>query len=129
MSPGEILKSAKRKSQGLGLATVYRAIKSMVEAGEIVEVPVVGEPPRYEPAGRSHHHHFLCRCCGKLFEVPGCPGDLHALVPKGFVLETHDLTLIGRCEACRDGSPAHTPAAAARSAAHRHGSGCSHHHH
>jgi len=100
MSAQEILKSAKRRSAGLGLATVYRNIKGLFEGGLLTEVNVPGEPPRYEVAGKTHHHHFLCGRCGTLFDIPGCPGDLSSLVPAGFSLEAHDLTLMGVCAGC-----------------------------
>jgi Fur family ferric uptake transcriptional regulator len=32
--------------------------------------------------------------------VPGCPGDLHRLAPRGFTVEQHDVTLYGRCRDC-----------------------------
>lgn len=128
MSPSEVYRAARQHVQRLGLATVYRTIKSMADAGEIVEVPVAGEPPRYEPAGRVHHHHFLCRCCGKLFEVEGCPGDLAALVPRGFTLETHDLTLMGRCDRCPPPTPSAPPHATKGPAPHKHGPRCAHDH-
>jgi Fur family transcriptional regulator, ferric uptake regulator len=96
----EILRSASKDSAGLGLATVYRHVKALCEGGALVEVHVPGEPPRYEPAGRAHHHHFLCTRCARLFEVEGCPGNLGHLTPKGFTLERHEITLIGLCETC-----------------------------
>jgi Fur family ferric uptake transcriptional regulator len=82
------------------MATVYRSVKSLVESGEVVAVELPGEPARYEAAGKHHHHHFHCRTCKKVYEVEGCPGELDALVPKGFELESHELVLYGRCLAC-----------------------------
>jgi len=129
MSPSEVCLAARKRVQRLGLATVYRALKAMAESGEIVEVPVAGEPPRYEPAGRVHHHHFLCRCCGRLFEVDGCPGDLADLVPPGFTLEAHDLTLMGRCDRCPTQDSSRSPTRPLRGpASHRHGPRCIHDH-
>lgn len=110
----EILKAASRRSAGLGLATVYRHVRALCTDGALVEVHVAGEPPRYEPAGRDHHHHFLCTRCARLFEVEGCPGDLSHLTPKGFTLERHDITLIGLCDLCTgkaSAKPAGRPAA------------------
>jgi Fur family ferric uptake transcriptional regulator len=101
----EILKAAARRSVGLGLATVYRHVKALCAAGSLAEVHVPGEPPRYEPAGRAHHHHFLCTRCARLFEVDGCPGDLSHLTPPGFTLERHDITLIGLCDLCGGRKP------------------------
>jgi Fur family ferric uptake transcriptional regulator len=96
----EILRGASERSEGLGLATVYRHVRSLCEAGELVEVHVPGESPRYEPAGRAHHHHFLCTRCARLFEVEGCPGNLSHLTPPGFRLDRHEITLMGLCDVC-----------------------------
>ncbi len=86
---------------GMGMATVYRNIKAMLEAGEIAAVKVPNGGDRYEVAGHEHHHHFLCRACDRVYEVHACPGDMKKLAPKGFVLESHELTLYGVCSDCR----------------------------
>jgi len=101
LGPREILAAASSAVPGLGIATVYRALKSLVQDGQIEPVHLPGQPPRYEPAGKHHHHHFRCRSCNQVFEIPGCPGNLEPLVPKGFVLEDHEVVLYGRCSACK----------------------------
>jgi len=100
LTPQEILDGAQKDVEGLGLATVYRTINALVEAGEVVAVDVPGEPPRYEPGGKDHHHHFHCRACGRVFEVDNCPGSLKHMTPAGFVLESHHITLYGTCAEC-----------------------------
>jgi Fur family transcriptional regulator, ferric uptake regulator len=101
LSPREVLQHAQSRVSGLGLATVYRTLKLLVEADVIQAVEIPGESPRYELAGKDHHHHFYCNKCGKVYEVEGCPGDLSALTPKGFKLENHELVLFGRCASCQ----------------------------
>ncbi|MGI4719352.1 MAG: Fur family transcriptional regulator [Janthinobacterium lividum] len=101
LAPQEILEHAQGAVPGMGLATVYRNIKSMLEAGEITTVSLPGGGDRYEIAGHGHHHHFHCRSCDKVYEVHACPGDMQKLTPEGFVLESHELTLYGLCNACR----------------------------
>lgn len=100
LSPQEVLDDAKEHAPGLGIATVYRNLKALTESGYLVTVELPGKPPRYERAGKAHHHHFHCRSCGKLYELEGCPGNLKALVPTGFVMEDHDVLIHGLCEAC-----------------------------
>ena len=100
LSPQEILAAAAEASPGLGLATVYRTIKAGVDAGWLQPVELPGGPVRYEPAGKQHHHHFECRACRRVYEVDGCPDNLDDLVPVGFVLENHDVTLYGLCLTC-----------------------------
>ncbi len=100
LSPREVLEKAQSRVSGIGLATVYRALKLLVETGIVQAVEIPGESPRYELAGKEHHHHFYCNTCGKVYEVEGCPGDLAALTPRGFKLENHELVLFGRCARC-----------------------------
>jgi Fur family ferric uptake transcriptional regulator len=96
----EVLRSSKRDAPGLGIATVYRALKALGAEGEVSIVEIPGEPPRYEAAGKGHHHHFLCERCGKAYELGGCLGGLGGLLPRGFKMTTHELLLHGRCAAC-----------------------------
>jgi Fur family ferric uptake transcriptional regulator len=100
LSPEQLLARAQRKVPGLGMATVYRAIRDMTTEGLLTAVELPGAPPRYELSGRGHHHHFECRQCDRVFEVPGCPGDLSALTPSGFALERHEVVLYGLCGEC-----------------------------
>ncbi len=100
LGPGEILEAARKYARGLGIATVYRNLKSLQEDGWLVPVELPGEPPRYEVAGKDHHHHFHCRKCDRVFEVDGCPGELSRLTPDGFELESHEFVMYGRCEEC-----------------------------
>lgn len=100
LSPAELLAEAQGEVPGLGLATVYRNVRALVDEGWLEEVALPGAPNRYEIAGKHHHHHFRCRVCDRVFEVEGCPPDLRTLLPAGFRLEGHDITLVGRCAAC-----------------------------
>ena len=96
----EIQRDARQELAGLGIATVYRAIKDLREEGLITEVEVPGHVSRYELAGLPHHHHFYCEDCDKLFELEGCPDGISRLAPRGFRVENHYLTLIGVCPKC-----------------------------
>jgi len=100
LSPQEALAEAQRSVPGLGIATVYRNIRHLADEGFLAEVPLPGAPNRWEVAGKHHHHHFRCRICDRVFEVDACPPDLRRLVPRGFRLEAHDITLVGRCARC-----------------------------
>jgi len=113
LSPQEILDSAQDRLPELGLATVYRNVKALLEDGVLQAVELPGQGLRYELAGKHHHHHFHCRECGKVFEVWGCPGNLCPLAPPEFQVESHMIVLYGRCAGCgrRPGQEATSPAA------------------
>lgn len=104
--PQELLASAQAQVPGLGIATVYRSLKALLDEGEVRLVALPGENPRYETVGQGHHHHFQCRQCSRVFDVHACPGDLSRLAPAGFTVDDHELTLYGRCRECQ---PAATP--------------------
>lgn len=101
LSPEEILKAAQAIAPGIGIATVYRALKDFTQEGWTSPVQIPGESARYEIAGKAHHHYFYCRSCHKAFDVDKCPGDLRKLAPKGFVLENHEVVLYGLCISCK----------------------------
>ena len=101
LSPQEVLEAAQTEVAGLGLATVYRNIKLLLEAGEVQTVNLPGDSPRYESAQHEHHHHFQCNACQRVFDVHECPGNLAKLAPAGFTVEHHEITLYGRCTDCQ----------------------------
>ncbi|MBS0195973.1 MAG: transcriptional repressor [Planctomycetes bacterium] len=100
LTPKEILEHAQEHVEGLGLATVYRTLNLLAQAGVVQTVEIPGGAPRFELAGKGHHHHFYCRGCERVFELEGCPGNFAELSPKGFNLEGHELVLFGTCDAC-----------------------------
>jgi Fur family ferric uptake transcriptional regulator len=100
LAVNELFLAAKTDIAGLGIATVYRNLKSLLSENRIKQVDLPGEPPRWELLPGDHHHHFLCRTCNKLFEVYNCPDDLQRLLPEGYTLEEHDILLRGQCNMC-----------------------------
>jgi Fur family ferric uptake transcriptional regulator len=100
LSPEEILTAAQQQVDGLSLATVYRNINALVEDRWLSSVNVPGEPPRYEIAGKGHHHHFHCTVCGRIYDLAGCALPLAPELPAGFHLTGHELFLYGRCPVC-----------------------------
>jgi Fur family ferric uptake transcriptional regulator len=100
MGPPEVFDAARGIAPGLGIATVYRTIKRLLDEGWLQQVELPGEAPRYEVAGKEHHHHFRCNNCNKVYDLQGCPNAFKQILPKGFSLEGHELFLFGRCENC-----------------------------
>lgn len=123
LSAQEILEQASLQVAQLGIATVYRNLKSLVSEEKVHVVTLPGENPRYESntVANHHHHHFQCTVCQRVFDVHDCPGDLKRMAPQGFVVERHELTLYGRCPECNGSAAQAAPAAA-------HGCGPGHDH-
>lgn len=96
----EVLARARRRVPRLGIATVYRTINRLLGEGAIVPVEIPGRPVSYELANLGHHHHFYCTACKKVYEMEGCQLGKHPAAPSGFKVESHEITLYGKCAAC-----------------------------
>ena len=112
----EIQELALKEVPSIGIATVYRSLKSLASDGQVVSVEIPGEPPRYERADKGHHHHFLCRTCGEVFELERCLEGIKKMAPPKFRVEDHEIILYG---ACKDCAPKSKPAGRGK-AAHSH---------
>ncbi|MEO0414025.1 MAG: transcriptional repressor [Verrucomicrobiota bacterium] len=100
VTPQELLSSAAEESPGLGLATVYRALKQLVDSGEVRKIEVAGVPPHYEIDRGVLHHFFVCETCQKMFDLEGCPGGFQDLLPPGFQMKSHEIVIYGTCSQC-----------------------------
>lgn len=86
----------------LGIATVYRTINLLLAAKEIQSVILPSGETRYESSDLGHHDHFQCRKCGHVFDLSVCPLHLDngTIIPGGFIVEDHEMTLYGLCAKC-----------------------------
>jgi Fur family ferric uptake transcriptional regulator len=100
LSTAEVLDLARSEVTGLGIATVYRNIRTLVDEGWLIPVELPGESQRYELRGKGHHHHFHCSRCDRVFDVGSCSGSVHTMIPEGFVLDRHLIVLGGLCAEC-----------------------------
>lgn len=95
------------KGQGstTGLATVYRAVQTLADAGEVdVLRSPEGEAVYRRCVRRSHHHHLVCRYCGKAVEIDGPGAETWAEQVAGtydFSDVEHTIELVGTCAECR----------------------------
>ncbi len=89
---------------GVGRATVYRAIEQLEELGLVQKVDLGGSALGYEkvdPSGH-HHHHIVCDDCGLVqpFEDETLEEAIHEVRRSGFTIRTHEITLHGKCRDC-----------------------------
>jgi Fur family ferric uptake transcriptional regulator len=95
----------RQQDPGIGLATVYRTVKLMQEAGVADARHFSARGTVYEVAvGRDHHDHLICESCGKIVEFSD--PEIERLQEEiasalGFALAHHRHELFGRCAACR----------------------------
>jgi Fur family ferric uptake transcriptional regulator len=101
LTVAEIHEVASRE-RSIGIATVYRTVNLLLERRLIQDVTLPDGQTRYEAADLDHHHHFHCRKCGQVFDLPGCAitVDDGQTLPGGFEVESHEVTFIGLCPKC-----------------------------
>jgi Fur family ferric uptake transcriptional regulator len=109
---------ARLRSAGhpIGLTTVYRALAAMAEGGEADVLTADGQQAYRACGSGEHHHHLVCRSCGKTVEVRGPAVERWAAAiggEHGFVDVTHTVEVFGTCADCAS-QPASTTSPAAR---------------
>ena len=87
----------------VGLATVYRALQAMAEAGEVDVLRNPDGEATFRRCSSGHHHHLVCRSCGYSIEIAAreveewAAGVAHA---NGFTEVVHEVEVFGLCRAC-----------------------------
>lgn len=99
----------RRKSQQMGLATIYRTLNLLCEVGIAQQCHFDDTKTLYDNVSRkSHHDHLICNKCDKIieFESPAIERLQEKMVARhGFTLSHHRLELHGHCidwKNCRD---------------------------
>ncbi len=89
--------------EGVGLATVYRTLQAMVEAGTVDVLRTDDGEAVYRACSTHHHHHLVCRSCGRTVEVEGPAVETWAdrvAGDHGFSDVTHTIEIFGTCADC-----------------------------
>ena len=90
---------------GIGLATVYRTLQQLAEGGEVDVLRTAdGESVYRRCARREHHHHLVCRRCGRTVEIEGPSVEAWAArigAAQGYADIEHTVELFGTCAACQ----------------------------
>ncbi|MEU9201284.1 transcriptional repressor [Streptomyces sp. NPDC048332] len=94
----------KHRGDSVGLTTVYRTLQSLADAGEVdVLRTTEGESVYRRCSTGDHHHHLVCRMCGKAVEVEGPAVETWAetiAAQHGFVNVAHTVEVFGTCVEC-----------------------------
>ena len=103
-SAQELHEELRSRGEAVGLTTVYNQLRALAEAGLVDTVRSPEGETLYRRCGTSsHHHHLVCRVCGRTVEVAGTTVERWAAkvaAEAGFVDVTHTLEVIGTCPDC-----------------------------
>jgi Fur family ferric uptake transcriptional regulator len=93
----------RKNGENVGLSTVYRTLQALADGGEVDVLRTEDGEAVYRRCSTTHHHHLVCRSCGRTVEVEGptverwadSVADRH-----GFTDVSHTLEIFGTCPDC-----------------------------
>jgi Fur family ferric uptake transcriptional regulator len=100
----ELHERLRGRGERLGLATVYRTLGLLTNAGVIDALSHRQGELCYRLCGNGHHHHLVCSSCHHVVELADCELDpwLERIsAAHGFVTTSHRLEVSGLCGDCR----------------------------
>lgn len=104
----EVYDRARQHDPRLSLATVYRTLGALKEAGMVRELHLDEEHHHYELDRHDGHSHFVCLGCGRVIEVES-QAFLEAAQAvgqaSGFAVSSAQVELTGYCAECRGAIP------------------------
>lgn len=105
-SAQDVYAALRGQGEAVGLSTVYRHLQSLADDGlvDVIHTPEGETTYRYcgEP-GTTHHHHLVCRGCGRAEEIEGPAIETWAASvarKHGYADVDHTVELFGTCANC-----------------------------
>ena len=93
----------RRAGENVGLSTVYRTLQALADGGEVDVLRTEDGEALYRRCSERHHHHLVCRACGRTVEVAGPTVETWAdavAAELGFSEVSHTLEIFGTCPSC-----------------------------
>lgn len=105
LSPQEIFDRLRKARRPVGIASVYRALEVLADLRLVKRVDAGDGIARFEPApvDGDHHHHLVCRDCGKVEAFSD--SRLERAIDRvagglGYSVDEHEVVLVGACADC-----------------------------
>lgn len=103
LTADELIHFLETRAPGINKSTVYRTLDLLEESGCVVKSEIDGHFI-YHHAEEGHHHHLVCRACGK---TQDCNENLFSSIKNnladkyGFQADFKHIMITGLCSACR----------------------------
>ena len=108
-SAQDLFAELRARGENAGLTTVYNQLRALAGSGAVDALRGEDGETRYRRCGAGHHHHLVCRQCGRTVEVEGQEAERWAASvasSHGFVDVSHTVEILGTCGQCAPGAPA-----------------------
>lgn len=92
-----VFDAVRERIPNISLATVYRNLNELAEAGEIMRIEVGGYPDRFDRLFEPHDH-LVCLSCGDIVDIPLI--SHRAIAQKGCIISYCKVTAYGYCALC-----------------------------
>lgn len=103
-SAQDLFGELRARGENVGLTTVYNQLRALSDAGEVDVLRSDDGETLYRRCDTGHHHHHLvCRSCGRTVEVEGPEVERWATRVANaneFVDVVHTLEIVGTCLDC-----------------------------
>lgn len=103
-SAQDLFAELRSRGETVGLTTVYNQLRALAEAGQLDTLRTDDGETLYRRCGSaSHHHHLVCRSCGRTVEVQGPEVERWAervAREHRFVDIAHTVEVVGTCGPC-----------------------------
>jgi len=104
ISAEEIYAQIVSEYPGVNISTVYRTLELLTQLGLIYEMYHGDGRVGYHPEGKGHHHHLVCRKCGKVIDInESVMFSVKDILLQAFSFDAdlNHLAISGICENCR----------------------------
>jgi len=101
----DLYELVRKKNPKIGLATVYRTMEVICDAGLARKLDFGDGTKHYEHKYKhQHHHHLVCLKCGKIIEITS--GKIEAIQRQlakkhGFTISRDTMKIFGVCKTCK----------------------------
>jgi Fur family ferric uptake transcriptional regulator len=102
-SAQEVHDLLRHRGERVGLTTVYRSLQMLADAQEVDVLRTADGETAYRRCSRGHHHHLVCRSCGRTVEVDGPAVERWAqrvAAENGYADVSHTVEIFGTCADC-----------------------------
>ncbi len=103
VSAQELHQALRDLGSTIGLATVYRTLNALADEGNVDALTREGEN-LYRACSPGHHHHIICRECGRTKEIEASAVEAWAkavAAEHGYADPQHIVDIFGTCGACQ----------------------------